>query len=279
VNTGSFNSSKKLILTHFVVVVICLYFLSLREVSVRRVSIFETWLIEAFAPLQEGTTLFKGKAISLFDDYLLLINASKENRLLKSEVENLKDEIFHLEEIEKENARLKKLLKFGEEIKMDKIMAQIIAKDASAQIHLLRINKGANDGIKLKAPVVTSQGLVGYIFHVSPNYSDILTVLNPNNRVDVIVDRTRTHGILEGNRGNSCRIKYIAKTEPIEKEDLVITAGLGTIYPKGIKVGKISVIEKESYGITQYIEVTPVVDFHRLEEVMVLLGTEEKQTK
>ena len=119
-------------------------------------------------------------------------------------------------------------------------------------------------------------GLVGYVYRLTPNYADILTILDQNNRVDSIVARTRTHGIVEGISEFKCRLKYVNRTEKVEVGDEIITAGLGNIYPKGIKVGKITQIDKENYGITQSIVVTPSVNFHKLEEVVVLIEKEEK---
>jgi rod shape-determining protein MreC len=113
---------------------------------------------------------------------------------------------------------------------------------------------------------------VGYIYRVGYNYSDVLTILDPNNRVDAIVERTRTHGIVEGVFNYMCSLKYVSRTEPIELGDRLITAGVGGIYPKGVKVGMITNIEQESSGMTLSVEVTPSVDFHQLEEVIVLLA-------
>ena len=74
-------------------------------------------------------------------------------------------------------------------------------------------------------------------------------------------------------------MKYISRAEPIILGDVVITSGLGNIYPKGIKVGTVSRIERESYGITQDVEINPAVDFGRLEEVVILLSDEDEQKR
>ena len=119
---------------------------------------------------------------------------------------------------------------------------------------------------------MTSDGVVGYIYQTSKHYSDIITILDQNNRVDAIVSRTRSHGIVEGYNDTNCIMKYVTRTEPVVLNDEVITAGLGDIYPKGLKVGTVSKIERESYGITQFVEITPSVNFGKLEEVIVLIS-------
>jgi rod shape-determining protein MreC len=88
--------------------------------------------------------------------------------------------------------------------------------------------------------------------------------------VDIVVERTRTHGIVEGVFNFKCALKYITRNEPVEVGDKLITAGVGGIYPKGLKVGMITDITKENFGMTLSIEVVPSVDFDKLEEVLVL---------
>ncbi len=235
-------------------------------------------MIEVLAPLQRGTLSLKESVAYTVDHYITIVNTSKENEELKKEVNLLQGEIFSLKEVRQENERLKQLLEFGKAIVRKKVLAQIVSWDSSNEFKVLRINKGEIHGLKLMSPVITTTGLVGYIYRLGANYSDILTILDQNNRVDSLVVRTRTHGIVEGDSGFTCHMKYVNRTEKLELEDIVITAGLGEIYPKGIKVGTISHIDKENFGITQKVEVRPSVDFHKLEEVVVLVddGREKK---
>jgi len=268
------DTSKWKLINNILVGILALWGVSRHQYSVKDVSLFESFLIEAFAPIQRGTLSVKEKISYMFDHYVMIVNTSKENEELKSKVSNLKNTIFNLEEVEKENERLKQLLQFGKEIPRKKVLAQVVSWDSSNEFKVLRINKGANDGLKKMSPVITMTGLVGYVYRLTDNYADILTILDQNNRVDAIISRTRSHGIVEGGAGFQCRLKYVIRTEKINVGDEVITAGLGNIYPKGIKIGSISKIDKEDYGITQAVDILPSVDFHRLEEVVVLVEGE-----
>ncbi len=270
------NSKIKLI-NILLVLIFSIYGVSKKSFKHDEVSTFQSVMMEVFAPLQQGTMSLKERVDYVFTHYFFLIETSKKNQILKKKIQELENAIFQFEEVQKENERLKELLKFGEDIPREKVLAQVVGWDSSNEFKVLRINKGKKDGIKLKSPVITINGLVGYVYRLSNNYSDILTILDQNNRVDSIVSRTRSHGIIEGLANFKARLKYVVRTEPVEIGDMVITAGLGNIYPKGIKVGKITNIEKESYGLTQSIEITPTVDFHRLEEVVVLIAREEEQ--
>ena len=243
----------------------------MQNYKVNEASFFQQLVIEFMAPIQRGTVSLKERIAYTVEHYVTIVNTSKKNVELKQKVEQLENKIFILGEVKKENERLKQLLEFGKDIPRKKVLAQVVSWDASNEFKVLRINKGENSGLKILSPVITMTGLVGYVYRLSPNYADILTILDQNNRVDSIVARTRTHGIVEGHSGFNCQLKYVARTEKLDLGDEIITAGLGEIYPKGIKVGKISKIDKENFGITQRIEVEPSVDFHRLEEVVILI--------
>jgi len=272
------DSSRWKLFNNIIVAVLALWGVAQHKYSVKDVSLFESFLIEAFAPIQRGTLSMKESVVQMFDHYLLIVDTSKKNEDLRKNVSELNNAIFNLEEVQKENERLKKLLQFGKEIPRKKVLAQIVSWDSSNEFKVLRINKGSDDGVKLMSPVITMDGLIGYVYRSSGHYSDILTILDQNNRVDAIISSSRSHGIVEGLSGFKCHLKYVNRTEEIIVGDEVITAGLGDIYPKGIKIGKITKVDKESFGITQSIEVTPSVNFHKLEEVVVLIQTNEYGT-
>lgn len=273
------EGSRLKTIINIVVLSAALYGVSTRNVDVRETTIFEGMLLDTLAPLQRGVSSIHQRVVSIIDHYVLNVAASKENVQLKRDIDELRNQLFSMDQTIKENERLKKLLRFGENIKRKKILAQIVGWDASSDFRVLRINKGASDGIKLQSTVVTSEGVVGYIYRMSDNFADILTILDPINRVDVLIDRTRSNGILEGFSGWRCLMKYVTRTDPVRLNDMVVTSGLGNIYPKGLKVGQVAKVERESYGITQYIEVEPSVDFSKLEEVVVLVADDDMKKR
>jgi rod shape-determining protein MreC len=197
-----------------------------------------------------------------------------ENNVLKKQISRLESDLTTMEEVRKENLRLKRLLSYSDEMSHQRVMAQVVGWDSANEFKVIRLNKGKKDGIKVMAPVITDHGLVGYVYRVTDNYADVLTILDQNNRVDVMIERTRTHGIVEGVFNFKCALKYIMRNETVEVGDKLITAGVGGIYPKGIKVGMITDIKKENFGMTLSIEVIPSVDFDKLEEVLVLIPSE-----
>lgn len=273
------DSSRWILINNIIIGVIALYGIAVQDYKKSDTSIFQKMMIETLAPLQRGTLSIKESIASSIEHYVAIVNTSKENKILRKDVANLEEVIFSLTEVKSENERLKQLLQFGKDIPKKKVLAQVVSWDSSNEFKVLRINKGENHGLSLFSPVITMDGLVGYVYRLTANYSDILTILDQNNRVDSIITRTRTHGIVEGESGFTCQLKYVNRTEELRIDDMIVTAGLGEVYPKGIKVGRITRIDKKNFGITQKVEVTPSVDFYKLEEVVVLIEQELTQVE
>ncbi len=261
---------------NIVFLAISLYSVSTTEYRLTEISFFDRFLINSLAPIQRGATGVRDYISDIVQHYLLNVSASRDNAQLKKDFGELESELFKFKEVEKENKRLKELLEFNSEITLKKVLAEVVAWDASSEFKVIRINKGLKNGLKLQSTVITSSGLVGYVYRLTDNFADVLTILDRNNKVDAVLERIRSHGIVEGYSQDKCIMKYVSRRDSVVLEDLLITSGLGNVYPKGIKVGTVSRIERESFGITQYIEVRPSVDFSRLEEVVVLLSPDEK---
>lgn len=269
------ESSKTKIVSNFFVCVLAIYGISKKRFNLDGPTLFYQVVTEVISPIQDGLTSSKKSLSELWENYILIVNTSKENIVLKKEISRLESDLFSMEEIRKENLRLKQLLNYSNEMDHRKVMAQVVGWDSANEFKVIRLNKGSNHGIEVMSPVITNQGLVGYVYRVTSNYADVLTILDQNNRVDIVVERTRTHGIVEGVFNFKCVLKYVMRNESIEVGDKLITAGVGGIYPKGIKVGMITDISKENFGMTLSVEVAPAVDFDKLEEVLVLIPSEQ----
>lgn len=264
------ETSKAKIVNNLIVAVLAVYGISQKKFTLEEPTLFQRVVMEVISPLQKGISDSQKSLSSLWENYISIVDTSKDNVLLKKKISRLESDLFGMEEIRQENLRLKRLLNYSSEISEQRILAQVVGWDSANEFKVIRLNKGQKDGIQVMSPVITDQGLVGYIYRVTENYSDVLTILDQNNRVDVLVERTRTHGIVEGVHNFKCALKYVMRNELIEVGDKLVTAGVGGVYPKGIKVGMITDIEKENFGMTLAVEVAPSVDFDKLEEVLVI---------
>jgi len=239
-------------------------------------SFIEQVFVEVLTPVQLGLGNLLSGGSFYFDRYFSLLDTKDENERLTQENRDLKILVNELEYDREENIRLKSLMSFVANVEYKKVLARVISLGNSGHYFSLRINKGINEGISKNDVVINADGLVGVVVFTSLNYSEISTVLDFANRVDVLDQRSRVHGVMRGDRNNKCLVKFVKKGEDVQKNDLLQTSGMGAVYPKGIKVGKVIRVEVQESDLTKKIIVEPNVNFGQLEEVIILTKVEEQ---
>lgn len=208
-----------------------------------------------------------------------------ELRKLKKEYNELVIKLENYEEmqrsnadIRKENARLKEQLDFAVSLDEKNIPAQIISRDLDNAYSYLTIDKGSVNGIKKNMPVVAFQngnnGLVGKVIQVGTFTSQIMPVYNINNMVSVRIQNTRDLGLVKGlgSQDQPLLLQYIRKrvVDELHYGDIIVTSGENDNYMRDIPVGSISKIQVLDYNSSLNIEITPILDFSRLETVIVV---------
>jgi rod shape-determining protein MreC len=113
--------------------------------------------------------------------------------------------------------------------------------------------------------------VVGRLVSVSPNYSKVLLIIDQNSAVDCVIQRSRDEGIVKGLTAKLCVLEYMLKTSDVVMGDKVVTSGLGRVYPKGLPVGKVLEVVDIPGELFKDIKVKPMVDFSKLEELLVIL--------
>lgn len=198
-------------------------------------------------------------------------DVKRENKKLKIRIQSIEADLVTLEENKLENQRLRQLLQLKESIpEYQFIAAKVIGRDATNWYKSITIDKGLNNGIHRGDPVVSYGGVIGSVFECG-NYQSKILLLNDNNsRVGVIVQRTRDIGVVEGQSNSLLVLNYIPRNSEIKPGDILISSGLGSIYPKGIVVGEIVKVFEEKYKLYKFAEVKPAVDFGKLEEVLII---------
>ncbi|MCF8010552.1 MAG: rod shape-determining protein MreC [Clostridiales bacterium] len=202
-----------------------------------------------------------------------LAGAVEENKQLEKEINQLEAQLHKMAEIEQENIRLKRLLGWsrGEGQKFYSRPASVVSRNPENWLHTLVINKGSRDGIQQNMTVVSARGLVGRTINVSAKTTEVLLITDPRSGVGALIQRTRAPGIVEGTAGAaSLRMNHIPAGLAVSEGDTVVTSGMGSIYKKGIAVGKIVNVSKETSGLFKVANLKPFVDFNRLEEVLII---------
>jgi len=232
---------------------------------------FDRAILAITSPIQTAVTWSLDRAVGGYENYLYLLGTREENLALLEQNRKLLGTISALRETEQENIRLKRLLDFRETHKLDSLVARVIGRDVSTEYRAIRINRGESSGIRPNMAVLTNEGIVGRVLRTTDTTADVVTILDLLSAVDTIVERSRARGVVEGLTDDVCQLKYALRTDDITPGDVLVSSGLGGIFPKGIPVGTVSKVNRKTYGISQEVEVRPSVDFTKLEEVLVAL--------
>lgn len=217
------------------------------------------WTLEGF-----GFFLTKISALKELNDIRV------ENQALRKRGAELMLENSELKEALLENQRLRKLLDFKLQSQLALTSAKVIGKQESGFVNSIILDVGKADNIVKDMAIVTAQGLVGKIFRVAENHSTAELLLDRNFRVGAMVQRSRVGGIIKWIEGDKVIMSEVPKRSDIKPGDVVITSGLSSIFPGGLKIGKIENIEEERQGLFMKISVEPAVDFTKLEEVFII---------
>ena len=231
----------------------------------------ERLAVEITAPFQK---LFVGTistARNIWRNYFFLVETRQENLLLKEKINLLKIENSRYQELLLATQRLKKLLKFQENTDAPLLPARVIGWDSSGLFKSIIIDKGEKNGLEINTPVVNSEGVVGRVVSVSPNYAQVLLITDQNSAVDGLVQRSRGRGMVKGEGSNECYFDYVIKTCDIKTGDTIVTSGMGRIFPKGLYLGIVKEINDSPNKLFRDVKVAPAVDFSKLEEVLIIL--------
>lgn len=231
---------------------------------------FDRAAIAVSAPVQTSIRWVIETSWDSLQSYLLLLNTQSNNRGLALENRKLLNEIAAFEEVAKENSRLKALVEFNAPLEGKKVVAQVIAQDVSPEFRMIRINKGMRQGVEAGMAVISLEGVVGRVIRAGKEFSDVLSLLDSSSAIDALLQRNRVRGVVEGLGGNSLAMKYLRRTDDVQEGDLIVSSGIGGLFPKGLTIGKVIAVKKKNFGISQSVEVAPAADFNRLEEVTVI---------
>ena len=237
---------------------------------------FTKIVLQAVAPVQKGLNASIKNIRDAWLRYIFLVGIEEENKNLKKKINELKSVIISYQEGYLEAQRLKKLLSLTDDYNYNFIPARVIGREQAALSKTILINKGTVQGLKVGMPVVVPPGLIGRLVDVSWHASKVLLFIDENSNIDAIVQRTRMQGIISGAGFRGLILKYISKTQDVQEGDVIVSSGMGGVFPKGLLIGQVSHVDRLEASLFLKINVAPFVDFSKLEEVLVLASSENK---
>jgi len=235
-----------------------------------------------------GLSVFSGVR-GRVDDLSSLVSqvfiSVQELARLKTENDELRDRLARFErlernaaEINQENLRLKEQLGFSETLNYQHIPAKLIGRDPDNLYSALVINKGRMAEVEKDMAVIAwqggSQALVGKVIHARTFESLVMPLYDTSLFISARFSSSRYEGLVEG-QGDpeaALRMRLIPKRarDEINYGDLVVSSGMGGIYPPGLNIGRVSGVSYREYEISMEVEIVPLIDFSRLEYVFVI---------
>lgn len=230
------------------------------------------WLLRPLQIAAQGTS---GWLIGIQENYLTLSGFKLENERLRKRIQTLEVERQKLLEAEATHSKLQQLLDFRAQLPAKALTASIIADSASSWFQGCVLDKGSADGVHKDMAVVTPLGVVGKVVSTSTRSAKVILLTDANSGIDVLIQRTRSRGIVSGSLESDLVLKYMKRSEDIQVGDRLITSGLDGVFPKGLMVGTVTKVNKQNLGLFQFVEVLPAVQPSRVEEVLVVASGAE----
>ena len=229
------------------------------------------------SPLQKIVYNINSRVKETVDFFLNFSEVKLENEQLKQKNAELANEFIEYESLKDEVERLREALNFTESrSNYNYVGVNIIGYSGSSLSDGYIIDKGSNDGIAKNMVVVSYKGLVGKVTKVSSNFAVVQSILNENIAVAVMDQQTRdATGVLQGLSDKKDTNMTVVYNLPIDSDvkegDIIITSGLGKIYPKEIPVGTVVSVQEDNVKVMKSAVVEPFVNFNKLEELFVVI--------
>lgn len=207
-------------------------------------------------------------------DFIEGLGASRERvQALEEQNEELRARLAELEEARQENERLRALVEFAEERKLAKLGARVIRRPLSIWEGVIVIDRGSSDGVEPGMPVIAAQGLVGQVAVVSSGSSTVRLLTDQQSGVAAMIQSTRTPGVVRGSVSGALSLDFIDRAALPLVGDVVITSGLGGVYPTGLVIGDVTAVDDRRGELYPRVTVESRVRVDRIEEVFILVGS------
>lgn len=199
---------------------------------------------------------------------------ARENEQLRKKVARLREEKSRLIGVLQENERLRELLEFKrKQPSFDLAPAEVVGRDTTPYFRVLTLKIESDTELEPKMPVVVAEGVVGQIHRTYGAFADVIIVSDPRSRIDAVSQRNRAQGVVQGlghPRDYRAKIAYLRRNDRVRKGDVMVTSGMGEVFPPELVIGTIEEVTHRERGLFQKATLRPAVDFSRIEEVFVV---------
>ena len=207
------------------------------------------------------------------DDWIagLTVTRTEIDGLREQNLE-LRQNVIELEEHRLENERLKSMVGFIDARELDALGSRVIGRPVNAWEGVITIDRGTADGVEIGMPVLAPQGLLGQTVNVTEHSAKVRLITDQRSGVSAIIQSNRAEGIVGGSIQGDLSMDYVSREATVVVGDVVITSGMGGVYPKGLLIGEVEDIQVNENDLFQRIFVRPTAEVEGIEEVIILVG-------
>ena len=176
------------------------------------------------------------------------------------------------------DVRLEGLVGLQSTYNLKSTAARIVGASGDAWTSTVTIDKGSADGLTINMPVTSSAGVIGQIIEVSAKTSTVRLIGDENSGVSAMVQDTRAQGMLQGQPDGTLRLEYVSVDSDVKVGDIIVTSGIGGVFPKGLPLGTVSSVEKSANDVYYTIVVRAQTTAENNEEVLVITSLTDEQS-
>lgn len=268
-----FNIPSRVILVICTILCFVMIFISFKyEDNINPVKTYTENLIQ---PMQSGVNRIGRSIYDFFDLFRTKQSLLEENAQLKSDLDKVVQENVSLIEDKNELESLRELYKLDQGyLQYPKIAARVVSHDDNNWYNLFTIDKGEKDGVKKNMNVIAGNGLVGVVIETGRSYSKVRSIIDDNSYVSGMFLRTKDMCDVKGNlttaKDGYIDVERISIDAEIEEGYEIVTSYQSDKYLEGILIGYVSDIQPDANNLTRTAKVSTVVDFERLDTVLVI---------
>lgn len=232
-------------------------------------TLFERTVMTVFSPVPRAVTWIGQSASDTYHGYIDMREQVRENRALRTKVEELTRENITLRSANDDLARMRRMLGYATTSELPAQLADIVMIDVSGYYKAMILDRGSQNQIAINDTVVTPSGLIGRVILTTPDLSKVQLITDPKAAIGCKIERTNRHGVLRGDGRGRLVLENIPALADVMVGDRIITAGIDGVYPQGIDAAVVIEVEEAS-DLFKRVTCIPAASFETLEDVLVL---------
>jgi len=228
-------------------------------------------VLEVTAPIERVVSAPIDGVTGFFSEYVDLLGVRAENRRLARRIAEIESENLQFREALVASGHLARIASMRDEIEIPMLPAEVVGLDVAPWFRSVLVDRGERHGIEPGHPVITHEGVVGVVTATSGNAAKTMLLLDRQSSVDALVQRSRARGAVRGTGRDRLEFEFVVRGADVAVGDEVVTSGLGGIYPKGLRIGRVAELRDAGGRLTRIAVIEPAVDLGQLEQVFVML--------